>query len=399
MHKKRQQKIKRYRRSFNSQAERGLLVRRVLGFVVLLGVLFFVGWLAAEPALNFISGIWYSVKDALSDKPSQSQSQSLPSSASQSQSMPQSQTQESPPPQPALQNAQGNWAFVSLSALANEEIADETAKSLAAQGISCAVVTLKDDRGYIYYNSAIPTAANSIAEKTLDAKMVAEVLTRNGITPIAYVSAFKDSLAPKFNRDMAVIYQGQENYLWLDNKPELGGNPWLSPNLQPAVDYTTGIINEVLDIGYKNIVISNAVYPDVLGLESASFTRGEDVREKQQVLADCVSAWQTAAKEKQGSLWFEYPIEAALDDANKKTYGNLFGFGMENVLLDYAKSVTKTEGSATIDAALHDAVKSKAAQHNVTLGIRISGGEILSEEIYNLTAGAKLQGFTCFVVQ
>lgn len=398
MHKKRQQKIKRYRRSFNNQAERGLIVRRVLGFAVLLAVLFFVGWLVAEPALNFVSGMWYSMKEAISKSPSSSlsqpQSTSLPNSESDAPSEP-----SAPPETPTVQTATGNWAFVSMSALGNEDIAEETAKSLAAQGISCAVVTLKDDRGYIYYNSTLPAAANSIAEKTFDAKAVAAVLINNGITPVGYISAFKDTIAPKFNRDMAVTYRGQENYLWLDNSPELGGNPWVTPNSPSSVEYTNGIINEALDMGYKQLIVSNAVYPDAPGIESAYFAADTDTRERAQVLSECVATWQATASQKQGSIWFEYPLEAALDDTNKKTFGNVFALGMESVLLDYGKTVVKTETGATIDENLHDAARSKAAQHEIKLGIRISGGTLLNEEIHSLTQGAKPYGFQCFVVQ
>ncbi|MEG1125851.1 MAG: hypothetical protein RSE10_04090, partial [Oscillospiraceae bacterium] len=60
MKQRKAQKIKRYRRSFNGQAERSLLIRKIVIFAIFLLVLFAAGWLLAKPGIDLGTKLWYS---------------------------------------------------------------------------------------------------------------------------------------------------------------------------------------------------------------------------------------------------------------------------------------------------------------------------------------------------
>ena len=71
-------------------------------------------------------------------------------------------------------------------------------------------------------------AAGSIEGASLDPALIASVLKENGLVPVAKLAAFRDPIAARTDRNMAIGYTGQA-YLWLDNKASAGGSPWLNP--------------------------------------------------------------------------------------------------------------------------------------------------------------------------
>lgn len=398
MRKRHHQKIKRYRRSFTGQAERSLVIRRVLGFVFGLIILFGIGWLIAKPGIDFGTKLWYSLKNNLSSDSSSSTSQVQSSSVPQSTSQDES-TSQPEPVIPAATTSDGNWAYVALSSIDTAEKASETARELAAQGISCAVVPLKDERGYVYYRSSVALAATSITESPVNMAEIAKALSENGIVPIAYISTFKDPLAPKQDRSLAVTYNGQEGFLWLDNSADRGGNPWLNPYSTGAVDYISQIVSEAIGFGFKNIVLGNVNYPSGYGLTSAGFNAPDDTRTKEKVLADCVSKWQTICDEANVECWFEYPVDAALNNENKLTIVNPFTFNIKNMLIDFSSSVVTQDNSSTIDYALFDAAVAKSTATSTRLAMRASGGTLTGDNMHNAAVAAGESGFSSFIVQ
>lgn len=86
-----------------------------------------------------------------------------------------------------------------------------------------AVVTLKDSAGNILYPSQVAAAAGSVEGASLTRPLIASVLKENGLVPVAKLAAFRDPIAARTDRNMAIGYTGQA-YLWLDNKASAGGN-------------------------------------------------------------------------------------------------------------------------------------------------------------------------------
>ena len=209
-------KVRRYRTAFGHTA--GFWVRRV-GLLAAAGLLLFLlGWVIGPAVINAGTSAWYGVKNgtASSSEPaSPSGEEGQPGAAA-----PTEEPAATPEPTAVPAAASGKWAFASLSSLTSAEQAAATAQSLAAQGVQYVAVTLKDSQGYVYYNSALPAAAQSLAANTVDASAVVSALKDAGLTPVAAICAFQDPIAARADRTMAIHYRDAENpqsdYLWLD---------------------------------------------------------------------------------------------------------------------------------------------------------------------------------------
>ena len=175
--------------------------------------------------------------------------------------MSQSTSEPTATPTPeATDNLSGNWAQVSISSVDTAEKATAFAEQLAQQGVRYAVLTLKDDRGYVYYNSQVSLASSAISSTVVDAASIAKAFQDAGVTPVAGICAFKDTLAPYADRSAAVKY-GNQDITWLDSSAELGGKPWLNPNAASAQQYIADLIAEVRDLGFETVVDPESAVP------------------------------------------------------------------------------------------------------------------------------------------
>ncbi|MFR1809814.1 MAG: hypothetical protein ACLSWV_12785, partial [Pygmaiobacter massiliensis] len=146
--KKKRMKVKRYKRSFSGSADRQNTLRKVLMWIVAALVLFALGWLLAKPGLDLASKLWYQHKNGGTTPPSSSTS--APSEAQSGAVTAPSEITE--PATPSAATGKGTWKFVALSSVATPEQAAQVAKQLAENGVSGAVLTLKDETGNLYYN-------------------------------------------------------------------------------------------------------------------------------------------------------------------------------------------------------------------------------------------------------
>ena len=207
-------KVKHYRQ--RSYTRKNLLRRRILKWALGLAALFLVGWLVAGPVVNFGSGLWYSLKNrpATSDSSAPQAGSDPAASGSTSEATPEPEEPEATPAD-TTSIVEGSWTYVSLSALTSEDQAAATAADLASQGVSYAVIALKDAQGYVYYDSQVALAAQSKAGMLVDAAMAARVFKEAGIVPVAALSAFEDPKTPYTDRNLSVHY-GSQDVIWLN---------------------------------------------------------------------------------------------------------------------------------------------------------------------------------------
>ena len=349
-------KIKRYRRSFSGAGDRNNLLRRILLWVLILAAIFGVGWLIAKPGLDLASSLWYSYKNrgeissSAPAEPSSSQPQQTPTPSA------------TPAPETA-DTLSGDWAQVSLSSVDTAEKAAALADQLAQQGVQYAVLTLKDDRGYLYYNSQVPLASGSISSAVVDAASVAQAFRDAGVTPVAGLCAFKDSLAPYADRSAAVKY-GSEDITWLDSSAELGGKPWLNPNAASAQQYIADLIAEVRDLGFETVLIQNLQFPEGNGLDLAGY--GEMTLSQPELLAELGHRYE----EIEGvEVWFEFPA-AAISGQSLTGYGaSPATFGLQRVVVRLESTSTTNEaGEAVTVAPATDAASLAALSDPLTAG-------------------------------
>ncbi len=349
-------KIKRYRRSFSGSGDRNNLLRRILLWVLILAAIFGVGWLIAKPGLDLASSLWYSYKNR-----GESSSVSVPGDSS---SVSQSTSEPTATPTPeATDNLSGNWAQVSISSVDTAEKATAFAEQLAQQGVRYAVLTLKDDRGYVYYNSQVSLASSAISSTVVDAASIAKAFQDAGVTPVAGICAFKDTLAPYADRSAAVKY-GNQDITWLDSSAELGGKPWLNPNAASAQQYIADLIAEVRDLGFETVLIQNLQFPEGNGLDLAGY--GEMTLSRQELLAQLGRRYEAIEGVE---VWFEFPA-AAISGQSVESYGaSPASFGLQHVIVRMdSTSTTNEAGEAVTTAPATDAAALTALIDPLTSG-------------------------------
>lgn len=304
MAKKKRQRVKHYRRSFYSKQQRA---KKGIGLVVLVAAILALAWLAAPHVLDWATHTWYTVvRDR--DLPASSQAASSEAaSAPVSTPAPTPTPTPEATPQPGTAIREGSWASVSLSALGSEEAARTAARSLREQGVDCALITFKDASGYIYYDSAVPSASGSIAAATVDPAAIAAAFRAEDVTPVAWLAAFRDPIVPYTDRSIGIHYSDGD-YMWLDAaNAAAGGKPWLNPYSDGAVQFVGDLIEELRGMGFEQVVLGNVQFPSAVSSKQDFGATGGVSR------ADClaadIAAWQARFADTV-TLWYEYPLSS-----------------------------------------------------------------------------------------
>lgn len=320
MPKNKRRKVKHYRRSFYS---RGMRVRRAVGIGVLVVVVLAAAWLAAPYVLDWATHTWYTVvrdRDLSASSPAASESltqeqEALSEAASEAaSSAAPSQPEPDPEPEaPAVDPTavvEGPWARAELSALTDEAAIRAEARRLADQGTVYALVPLKDSQG-VLYQSAVPAAASGI-HGSVEGAAVARIFREEGLVPVAQLEAFRDPLAARADRSMAIRYRspdsGATDYLWLDAaSTEAGGKPWLNPYADAAVRYVAALLEETRQMGFAHAALEGVQFPSQVSSKQEFGVTGARPRAEQ--LAADIAAWQ-AQFEGSLTIWLSYPLSS-----------------------------------------------------------------------------------------
>jgi hypothetical protein len=352
MAKRKRQRLKHYKRSVYSTQQR---VKKVVAALVLVAVILVLAWIAAPYVLDWGTHTWYTlVRDRdLSATSQTQQTQTQPEDETQPTATPAATQTPTPTPtsteepEPGTTIVEGSWASVSLSALSSEEDIAAQAQALAEQGVQYALVTLKDTSGYIYYPSTVSAAASSIAATVVDPEAIASAFHDAGITPVAWLAAFRDPVTPYTSRSMGIHYGGGE-HLWLDAASvSAGGKPWLNPYSDEAVQYIGDLIEEVHGFGFEQVVLGNVQFPTAVSAKQEFGTTGGRSRAEQ--LTQDITAW---GERFAGSvtLWYEYPLSSCA--AADSTVGALPAqLGCANLIVRLPADETTSEETVEAVAA------------------------------------------------
>ena len=364
-HYKKRPKVKRYRRSFYSREMR---VKKGIGIAVLVIAVLAAAWVAAPHVLDWATHTWYTVvrnrdlsaSSASSIASSAASSEAADSRAASSEAASGAQAASSAAePEPASGTAivAGSWAEADVSALTSDEGIRAAAQQLAAQGAAYAVVTLKDTAGTVYFPSQTAAGAANAAAATVDPARIAAIFKEEGLIPVAKLAAFRDPAGARAVRTMAIGYTNQA-YLWLDNKASAGGNPWLNPYAQEAVQYIGDLIDELHTAGFDQILLENVQFPAAQnGKQDFGNTNGVD--RAGQLAAD-IAAWQ--ARFGDGvTLWYGYALGQVTDTAS--TLGTPAAqLGMKNLLVTVPAKSTLDEAAR---AGLLQSLAASGVEHVV----------------------------------
>ena len=343
-------KIKRYRTVGASGRSGARTVVRVLLVLLLAAAVFAVGWFGAEPCINAITEFWYNnISVSRLEAPDV---QEPDSAAAESASQTESEPEPEPEPTPVT-DASGVWDEVALSALNSEDALRSALSALKAAGADRAVVTLKDERGYVYYDSAVEMASEAVRSGA-DIGLFVRLCGEYGLAPCARLTAFQDPLTPYAYREAAVYYE-REGILWLDTSVELGGKPWFNPYSEQARGYVLALAQELAAAGMTDIVFAGVQFPSGYALEFCYYGENAAQLSRTDCLRECVALLQTAMEEQGVAAWFEWPAAAALAPADAPAQPLVWGdgpaaLGARRVLLK-AEAVRGADGLLQLPAA------------------------------------------------
>ena len=144
---------------------------------------------------------------------------------------------------------------------------DPALEVIQSNGLNAVVIDLKGDRGLIPYQSAVPLAGASGAQKVrtiANLKELADSLKARGLYLIARIVVFKDDLAVAARPDWAVRRGGA---IWKDRE----GLAWIDPSIREAWDYSLAVAEEAAAAGFDEIQFDYVRFPDAGGL---TFSQG-----------------------------------------------------------------------------------------------------------------------------
>ncbi len=132
----------------------------------------------------------------------------------------------------------------------------------SVSGCTSVAVPLKTTGGHVNYASKVSTAsASGAVSSDLSLYDIVKAVTEKGMTPVAELSTVADNIYPRTYKKSA--YQFDDGYTgeWLDNKPENGGKPWLSPFSSEAQDYLCSLVDEITAAGIKSVICTDTYFP------------------------------------------------------------------------------------------------------------------------------------------
>ena len=362
-------KVKRYHRSFYSP---GMWVKKAVGIIVLVVVVLVVGWLAAPHVLDWATHTWYTVVRNRDLSASSETTASSAAASSEVTAEPAASSEvrtDSEPAAPAGVIIEGSWGVLDTAAAKDEASLRAAARQLAQQGAAYAVVTLKDSAGNILYPSQVAAAAGSIEGASLDPALIASVLKENSLVPVAKLAAFRDQIANDLVTVIAEVKEAQRKrigvdrytgqaYLWLDNKASAGGNPWLNPYSDEAVQFIGDLIGEVQSMGFDHVLLENVQFPSAQnGKQDFGSTGGRD--RSAQLAAD-IAAWD-ARFEGSVTLWYGYSLGQVTDGAST-VGGSATALGVRNLVVEVPAKQTMDD---TARNELRDTLSASGVEHAV----------------------------------
>ncbi|GEM_PF-93616 len=360
----RKQKIKRYRYVGNVRQSIWRRIGRLLLFLLLGAALFGLGWMVASKGVDAITRFWYDGL-AVTDQTEQDEPEVTPEK-SESQSEPEEETVAASEEaradltQPKQGDTSGEFAQIALSSLNSEDTLRVALQSAKLAGADRALLTVKDERGYIYYSSGIALAQTAGAVRSgADLEMFVRVCAEENIIPCVRIYVFRDPLAVYADRTMAVCYR-QEGVTWLDNYQDQGGQPWLNPYNVAARQYAVDIARELMQSGIQEIVFAGVQFPEGYSLDNCYFGEAVATISRTDCLAECVSMLQDAVGD--GTAWFEYSaVQAFQPDAYVVGEKGVQSLGADRLLLTVS-SFWSSEGQLILPECDSSAMQSWVEQ-------------------------------------
>ena len=152
--------------------------------------------------------------------------------------------------------AQLNGYYIDSDTLIDDMASIWDALAIVPSG-SPIMVELKAGYGSFYYTSDLADAILSQSVNVTEVDLLIQELNNRGYYTIAKISAFRD-----YNFGLNHVNHGLpvagKQYLWSDD----GGCYWLNPNSETTLSWITSVIQELKNMGFKEVVLADFRFPN-----------------------------------------------------------------------------------------------------------------------------------------
>jgi hypothetical protein len=128
--------------------------------------------------------------------------------------------------------------------------------------VNALVIDVKDDRGFVLYNSRVPLAREIGADTNQPMsvkrlRMMLDSMRTHHVYPIARIVVAKDPLLAEHKLAWA-IKRKSDGEAWRDKN----GKPWLDPHQRAVWQYAADLAREAYDLGFSEVQFDYVRFPD-----------------------------------------------------------------------------------------------------------------------------------------
>lgn len=173
---------------------------------------------------------------------------------------------------------QMNVWYLEDEALHDAERLSTALQNAVDQGYHGVVMPLKQYGGFLYYASAVEgTDYCNAVQSELTARELADMAKNAGLVPMAEIVTIADYCYPTYSFESGYFFEDSDER-WLDDKPEEGGKPWMSPFAEASRSYLCDVAAEIHEAGFVKILCADTEYPDFYASDLEYI--GKDVSDK-----------------------------------------------------------------------------------------------------------------------
>ena len=164
----------------------------------------------------------------------------------------------------------------------SSKTAEELKNELDSAGANSCVIEFKDEYGYVYFdvNSFIGASADKKIDNAWDK---VSFLSENGISCIAYISCFKDTVAASSLSGMEV--KTSSGAVFTDSALSC----WLDPFSSATSEYLSSLMMKAIDGGFAYVLADNICFPTEFSVAAPVFGVTADTANKNSVLLSFIT--------------------------------------------------------------------------------------------------------------
>ena len=142
------------------------------------------------------------------------------------------------------------------------------------------VIDIKDDSGYVLYDSEIPQVNELDLEDNRlgDVQAIVQKLHDNDIYVIARQMVFQDPVLARKKPEWAL--RNKSGGIWTDHK----GQAWVDPTIEDVWKYNMDIAKEAITFGFDEVNFDYVRFPSDGNMKSVVYTNGE--KKKHEVMEE-----------------------------------------------------------------------------------------------------------------